>query len=67
MYDLPGLCWGQKVQPPKMTNMVYRAYRVPYDHVPQLETPEEMPVIPPENTKFIIEPEHDDALQMNKY
>ena len=67
MYDWPGLGWGQKVQPPKMTNMVYRAYRVPYDYVPQLEVPEEMAVIPPENTKFMIEPEHDDALQMNKY
>ncbi|MFC1535510.1 aryl-sulfate sulfotransferase, partial [Thermodesulfobacteriota bacterium] len=26
------------------TNLVYRAYRVPYDWVPQLDTPEEVPV-----------------------
>jgi len=30
-------------------NLVYRAYRVPYDYVPQLEKPVEKPVIPPEN------------------
>jgi hypothetical protein len=30
-------------------NMVYRAYRVPYDYVPQLKAPKEEPVIPPEN------------------
>jgi hypothetical protein len=33
-------------------NMVYRAYRVPYDYVPQLEVPVEEPVIPPDNTKL---------------
>jgi hypothetical protein len=33
-------------------NMVYRAYRVPYDYVPQLEPPVEEAVIPPENTKL---------------
>jgi hypothetical protein len=37
-------------------NLVYRAYRVPYDYVPQLEKPEELPVIPPDNTEFRIEP-----------
>ena len=67
MYDWPGLGWGQKVHPPKMTNMVYRAYRIPYDYVPQLEAPEEMAVIPPENTMFNIEPEHEGALPMKAY
>jgi len=67
IYDWPGLGWGQKVQPPKMTNMVYRAYRVPYDYVPQLGEPEERAVIPPENTMFNIEPEHDGPLPMKQY
>ena len=30
-------------------NMVYRAYRVPYDYVPQLKVPTETPIIPPDN------------------
>lgn len=30
-------------------NMVYRAYRVPYDYVPQLKAPKEKAVIPPDN------------------
>jgi hypothetical protein len=30
-------------------NMVYRAYRVPYDYVPQLKVPTEVPIIPPPN------------------
>ena len=67
VYDWPGLGWGQKVQPPKMTNAVYRAYRVPYEWVPQLEEPEELPVIPPENSSFNIEPESDGSLKMNQY
>jgi len=67
IYDWPGLGWGQKVQPPKMTNMVYRAYRVPYDYVPQLEEPDEMAVIPPENSMFMIEPEEGGSLPMHKY
>ena len=33
-------------------NMVYRAYRVPYDYVPQLTKPVEQAVIPPENCKL---------------
>lgn len=33
-------------------NLVYRAYRVPYDYVPQLEKPEEHAVIPPNNTTW---------------
>jgi len=67
MYDWPGLGWGQKVQPPKMTNMVYRAYRYPYSYVPQLDEPEERPVIPPENTMFTIEPEQEGPLPMKQY
>ena len=31
-------------------NLVYRAYRVPYDYVPQLKKPKEKPVVPPENS-----------------
>lgn len=30
-------------------NMVYRAYRVPYDYVPQLEAPVEEAIVPPDN------------------
>ncbi|WP_300672998.1 aryl-sulfate sulfotransferase [Desulfoluna sp.] len=37
-------------------NLVYRAYRVPYDYVPQLNKPAENAVIPPMNTDFRIEP-----------
>jgi len=37
-------------------NLVYRAYRVPYDYVPQLEKPVERAVVPPDNTTFRIEP-----------
>ncbi|MGC1404867.1 MAG: aryl-sulfate sulfotransferase [Thermodesulfobacteriota bacterium] len=33
-------------------NMVYRAYRVPYDYVPQLKKPNEAAIIPPENFKL---------------
>jgi hypothetical protein len=28
-------------------NAVYRAYRLPYEWIPQLERPEERPVVPP--------------------
>ena len=38
-------------------NTAYRAYRVPYDWVPQLERPVEKAVIPPPNSKFRIEPQ----------
>ncbi|MBW1647167.1 MAG: aryl-sulfate sulfotransferase [Deltaproteobacteria bacterium] len=37
-------------------NLVYRAYRIPYDYVPQIPKPEEKAVIPPENTTFTIQP-----------
>ncbi|EGB14565.1 hypothetical protein DND132_1356 [Pseudodesulfovibrio mercurii] len=35
-------------------NLVYRAYRVPYDYVPQLKKPTEIKVTPPDNTTFRI-------------
>jgi len=34
--------------------MVYRAYRAPYDYVPQLEKPVEKAVIPPENSTLRV-------------
>src|SRR5213594_4427277 len=39
------------------TNRVFRAQRVPYDWVPQLATPTERAVIPPDITTFRIEPQ----------
>ena len=36
-------------------NMVYRAYRVPYEWVPQAARPEEIDVIPPDVANFRIE------------
>ncbi len=35
-------------------NLVYRAYRVPYDWAPQAERPEEIAVTPPDNNKFRV-------------
>jgi len=35
-------------------NMVYRAYRVPYEWVPQLEKPEEKPIPRLDNTRFRV-------------
>lgn len=35
--------------------LVYRAYRVPYAWVPQLQKPKEVPVVPPKNSEFQIE------------
>ena len=37
-------------------NLVYRAYRVPYDWVPQLARPEERAVTPPDLSEFRIQP-----------
>ena len=37
-------------------NLVYRAYRVPYDWVPQLARPEERAVTPPDLGEFRIQP-----------
>lgn len=36
-------------------NMVYRAYRVPYEWIPQLNIPEEKEIIPLDVTKFRVE------------
>ncbi len=38
-------------------NNIYRAYRVPYDWIPQLQRPEERAVIPPALSEFRIEPQ----------
>ena len=38
-------------------NMIYRAYRMPYDWIPQLEKPEERAVRPPALKDFRIEPQ----------
>ncbi len=34
------------------TNMVYRAYRYPYDYIPQVEQPKEVAIEPVDNTDF---------------
>ena len=39
------------------SNRLYRAYRVPYDWVPQLERPTEIAVIPPPNEEFRVVPQ----------
>ena len=36
------------------TNMIYRAYRVPYDWVPQVQKPDEVAVQRPDNNKFRV-------------
>lgn len=36
------------------TNMVYRAYRYPYDYVPQEEVPTEIPIEPIDNREFRV-------------
>jgi len=48
--------WSNKAKP-AWHNAVYRAYRVPYEWVPQLAKPVEKPVIPPDNADFQIVPE----------
>ena len=35
-------------------DILYRAYRIPYDWIPQLEKPEEIPVTPPQNDQFVL-------------
>jgi hypothetical protein len=42
--------WG----PPPIRNIVYRAYRVPYEWVPQLQKPKEAAVDPGPNTMFFV-------------
>jgi len=44
-------------EPRGVTSRIYRAYRVPYDWVPQLERPAERPVVPPSNAEFRIAPQ----------
>mgnify|MGYP001184441909 FL=1 len=41
---------------PNRTNRIFRAHRVPYDWVPQLERPAEAAVIPPPNEEFRVIP-----------
>lgn len=36
------------------SNYVYRAYRVPYEWVPQLSKPDEVPVVPVDNSTFRV-------------
>jgi hypothetical protein len=38
-------------------NNIYRAYRVPYDWIPQLTPPDERAVVPPHPSEFRIEPQ----------
>lgn len=40
--------WGKNLR----LNMIYRAYRYPYDYVPQLERPQETAVIAPDNNTY---------------
>lgn len=42
------------ITPSHTTNMVYRAYRVPYNWVPQLELPTEVSIEPIDVTKFRV-------------
>lgn len=41
-----------KKDPNVLATFIYRAYRYPYDWVPQLEKPEEKEIIPPSNFEF---------------
>ena len=40
--------------PPGLEYLVYRAYRLPYDWVPQLPAPEEKSIIPPNRSSFTV-------------
>ena len=40
--------WGKNLR----LNMIYRAYRYPYDYVPQVEKPEEIAIAPIDNNDF---------------
>ena len=51
-YSWPGL--DSSIKNPRMTNMVYRAYRIPYEYVPQLKVPDQHPVVPTDNAEFRI-------------
>ncbi len=39
---------------PRASNAVYRAYRLPYDWIPQLERPQQKPVVPPALESFRV-------------
>jgi hypothetical protein len=43
------------MKPSAPTPKVYRAYRIPYDWVPQLQKPKEVAVIPPGNQNFKVQ------------
>ena len=38
-------------------NNFFRAYRVPYEWIPQLTPPQQRPVVPPDISEFRIEPQ----------
>jgi len=42
--------WGKQMN----MNMIYRAYRIPYQWIPQLEVPREIPVEPLDITRFRV-------------
>lgn len=42
------------IYPKVAKNLVYRAYRVPYDWIPQLGKQEEKEIIPPDNSEFCL-------------
>lgn len=44
-------------EPDDTRHNIYRAYRVPYDWIPQLTPPEERAVVPPHPSEFRIEPQ----------
>ena len=46
------LVW--EFQYPYMTQVMYRAYRIPYEWVPQLEKPEEVAIEPIDNAQFHV-------------
>jgi hypothetical protein len=39
---------------PQSTNGVYRAYRIPYDWIPQIQRPKEQAIMPPQNGNFRV-------------
>jgi len=48
---------AKEPEPRGTTSRIYRAYRVPYEWVPQLDRPVQRRVVPPPNNQFRIEPE----------
>ena len=46
----------RELQGVKPTPQIYRAYRVPYEWVPQLQKPVEQAVTPPDNAQFRVSP-----------